>query len=1768
MNRLRRQAIAAIIFLGSVLILISSRLIIEHMHRVVVAAPALMQIKNVDPNNDTELIRNAINHYLTDNSLRSPPNYLPYEVEHIKIEDDWAIANLVSFLERSPEHGAPPDVKFVISNKVQGSWNVYIEGTIEYEQVASYVPESMQWVAKRSNMVRAADITSITRSVPALPYAPGKAWRFNQGPNPDHYLPESIDFGVDPRGQSGPVHAMDSGRIIQAHSTCLTVERQSDSLQMFYQHIRGSDVQHWKLGDSVTIYDLLGMTTIDSGCKGTTSGHHVHITFQENGKQIDIMGFRINGWTVGGQKIQGQSTLTKENRTVYDDRGDTIFHEPPRFPLKLKVLDTNGLGISSAVIMTELPNVASLNADIANYGAGIYYLFDLPVDNLIRIVATSQDGTQQGEAIVKLRKYSTTEVIVRFGFKYDYTQQQCTNLDTSTILATRNALLDECQAPIDETIPKPPIPPDTDIPASDLTCGKSLFGVVLFSDRNYQGRCIHLLEGKYNLADYNLDNSVSSIRINGNYQVDLYEDPNQSGRRDELHKSDPNLDIRSLGEQYSSVRIRAKDKESNCKDDDKDGVYFYSQENFTGNCHYATGDIQDFGKTSIGNNNVASVRIVGDWRVNLYRSQNFKERGCGFGDDQGDMSECVGMHKNASSARIRKDEPEETPVPDCPAPQLLGPENGSVTGNRTITLVWTSVACPKTDSNDNYQVRISTSPNMDGGAALVDDRVVAGTQDAFSFDAKWENQNLYWSVRVANPQAGAAWATPRHFTVKQNEAPIIVMTAANDVPISEDQQSIWDSRTDWTFTGTASDSDGAVDHVEADCFGATCGGVGFPAQGTTNWSYQRSNVTGKHHISLYAVDDDGARSNGENVHAVNLWVDQARPETGIVLNNTSNPASWPAWFTGPVVVQLAAHDKGSGEGRYQATAGSKEIRYRLNGGEWTSESGSQLFVEIGDEGEHTLEYYAVDNVDNTEAVRSRSIRIDYTPPAPPQNVIEASGVVSGAWQSSQQAPTFHWDAATDSGSGVSDYQFYLGINPEGEGYASFKAGDLLSWTPRPNGVRTGTYYLRGRTRDAAGNWSLWSTLFVFRYDGAAPLNPTDVVHGAEGVGNGQWQKVTSKADFTWSAPTDDDGAAIARYYVYWGTEPNGISDTFVTEPRYQNDASACPADAACTVYLRLRSEDVGGEKAAAWTTVFVLRYDNVPPVVDFTINNGASRSNSVRVLLNINDQDVGSGAKEMSLSANGTNWSSWQPFTKAHIDNIAGIEGETTAFFVKTRDGSGLESAPVSRSITFELGDREMRSESYIMSNSTVAAGSSSQASQSYRGHSTVGESFVAPTMQSQQYLLLGGYEAIESTQLSAPGPITLPSPATCEGSPVVVNDGAGFTNEAAVTLKLCWLDAQEMRISNSVGFGRATWQPYRSELGWTLDLDGSSLRRHFVHVEFRDGDMNVYGIYSGSIYYDAQAPDVGAPIVGDSLPDNPNVVRAANVSGASAEELTLVGPQGTEIYVDIRDDSGRTLYAQISEQADFADAAWEPTDGVLFWQPAGEDGEKTLHIRLRDEVGNVSPTRTARYLQDTTPPQGGIGLHPYVVGPDTDSVEVYLAANDLTSGVREMRISTDPLLLLGEVWRPYTTTLTIPAYMPLQGKLTLYVQYRDSALNVSDVVSDTYRVDLDPPTVQASAAAGPADKMTRQLTVLSADGLSRAEKVFLSNDSSMRDAEERPYAPEITWSFDERRVVWVQIEDSVGNRSEAVPVTAEIGDESTSPNTDKSTYLPLIKRE
>ena len=1086
--------------------------------------------------------------------------------------------------------------------------------------------------------------------------------------------------------------------------------------------------------------------------------------------------------------------------------------------------------------------------------------------------------------------------------------------------------------------------------------------------------------------------------------------------------------------------------------------------------------------------------------------------------------------------------------------------------------------------HNGFTFRIKTVPDMESGGETVIDTGEGSTQRTVTFDSQWDNRDLYWSVRAANAPGGASWAPARTFRI--SSPPSISFNTANGNSFPSGRIESRD-RT-WTFQGTASDPEGQLDRIEFRCSGDNCGSG--PSQTTgTNWSLTRTDVAGRNDVYLVAYDNTGNTATSRHL---DLNVDLAQPSTW---HNLAGTLGQNGWYVSPVEVRLHADDGSTGNAR----VGVQEVRYRLDGGSWQTRSGADVSFTVSADGNHTVEYYAVDRVGNTEGQRQAAFKIDRTPPTAPGAATETHGVVSGQWQRNSNDPAFTWGPASDATSGVSHY--HVKWSNLADTWITAPAYD-------PPAVPTGEHQLHVVARDAAGNVGPEGPVFTFRYDGTPPHAPE--VQNNDNVASGVWTNTVRTANFSWPVP-HDEGSGIAGYNVYWGPDPAGTSSTLRTGNTFVNTTPICAADRAATYYLRVRSQDNVGWQSG-WVA-YALAYDGAPPTARLIANYGMDVANQTNIHLDIVANDEGSGVTRMRLSNDARTWSDWMDVAAETYWEIPAIGRRSHAIYLQVVDGAGNVSDVVSDSVYLDVNRSHPRSERFWLWDEMMPAGGAVASSARYRLRTSVGQPLDSPRSTSSSYILRSGFQAgalaaptqtptyttysqigyviasggaptptlrsahyrmygtlgqpahvrtiasahyiIRSgfwggagTDVEPPAPPLPPPPPPpeCEFYSLSINDGAPFTNRPDVTLNLCGPDPVEVMLSNAPGFSGATWQPYTQTVSWTLAISGPSVQSRFIYARFRDSTGAVHGDFIDDIIYDPNVP------AGEAVFDPADMLPGMVLQG-SAQALQVVSEDSTELFISAADDSSGLAEMQVSLASDFAGAAWGPYSAIV---PVTftEDGEQTVYVRIRDHSGNVSEPSSDSLIVDTTPPIGAASVVEGVVGPRAISVTVALPAIDNATGVSQVRISARQSFS-DTLWQPYVPQVAVPISYTGESQPVLYVQFRDGAGNASQVYSTTYLVDTVPPMLYVQVASGAS--LTRTVTILAYDELADLGQMWLSNDPLMIDGvATMPYTPTVTWAFDERRVVWVQLADSVGNVGEPYPAYA---------GEWKFVYLPLV---
>ncbi len=338
-------------------------------------------------------------------------------------------------------------------------------------------------------------------------------------------------------------------------------------------------------------------------------------------------------------------------------------------------------------------------------------------------------------------------------------------------------------------------------------------------------------------------------------------------------------------------------------------------------------------------------------------------------------------------------------------------------------------------------------------------------------------------------------------------------------------------------------------------------------------------------IELYNTDVAG--NTGTTVTRV-FSIDRTPPTTVI-----NSPVSG-AWKSADFVADVTNADNVGGSGLatcyYHVLSNSVET---YPWGTYTCSTDPTITVGAGndcrDQGTDicTIEFYAIDVAGNTGNTASSTISIDWTPPT-----VTINSPAASTWESAD----FVVDV-TNADVGVGLDQCYYRIVSN--------SVETLAWTSYacatdPTAAVGASAYCDYEDTDAcsvefyntdlAGNLSATATR-LFSIDWEAPDNPATVNGWADNT------KATAISDggsyeglhpyFEWATPNDNPVApansGLDGYYVYFGTDPNGVPTAFQTAATY----TASTVDCNQWHYLRIRTRDKSNpNNISAAVTIF------------------------------------------------------------------------------------------------------------------------------------------------------------------------------------------------------------------------------------------------------------------------------------------------------------------------------------------------------------------------------------------------------------------------------------------------------------------------------------------------------------------------------------------------------------------------------------------------------
>ena len=394
---------------------------------------------------------------------------------------------------------------------------------------------------------------------------------------------------------------------------------------------------------------------------------------------------------------------------------------------------------------------------------------------------------------------------------------------------------------------------------------------------------------------------------------------------------------------------------------------------------------------------------------------------------------------------------------------------------------------------------------------------------------------------------------------------------------------------------------------------------------------------GSHRLYLWLRDGAGnADYTTAPVQGPLLHYDATAPATGISLDGNLGSNGW---YRSPVNATLSATDGASGV---------SALRYRVGGvGNWQLTANTTVTLSFSEAGIYLVEYYAEDVAGNEEAVKTRTVKVDFTAPVPSEvKVTPANGSPINSFR-------LEWPPIVDL-SGVAGAYVRFGSPPSGPADGTFYEGAQAVEGVKAPGEGRHTAYVW--LMDAAGNADPETAVVkpdAVCYDVTPPvtvITPT-VPSGLNG-----WY--VEPVTFAASATDEASGVREIRHQVDGGAW--GSADPFVFGE-----------DGLHTIRISA-IDNAGNVEDPAHT--YEVAVDRTPPQAAFSRLSSIQSDPSIELNWSGEDAANGSGLVSYDVEVRDGYDAAWEDLlqettlTTAHFD---GQRGHTYFFQVFARDRAG-----------------------------------------------------------------------------------------------------------------------------------------------------------------------------------------------------------------------------------------------------------------------------------------------------------------------------------------------------------------------------------------------------------------------------------------------------------------------------------------------------------------
>jgi hypothetical protein len=358
------------------------------------------------------------------------------------------------------------------------------------------------------------------------------------------------------------------------------------------------------------------------------------------------------------------------------------------------------------------------------------------------------------------------------------------------------------------------------------------------------------------------------------------------------------------------------------------------------------------------------------------------------------------------------------------------------------------------------------------------------------------------------------------------------------------------------------------------------------------------------------------------------------------------------------------------------------------------------------------------------------------------------------------------------------------------------------------------------------------------------------------------------------------------------------------------------------------------------------------------------------------------------------------------------------------------------------------------------------------------------------------------------------------QGFVKIMSENQSQAKNQNVKLELKAEGAIEMLISNDFALRGAKWEVYQPEKEWTLtSQDGVKM----VFVKFKDKVGNMSAIAYDKIGLDTQAPKNGKVQINGGAKFCTNVSKLVTLK-LSANEATQM---------------------MIANDQQFTDAKWQKYEPYLYnWRLEGEDGEKAVFVKFKDNAGNETEPVTATTMLDRQEPVGEevlINNGDICTNNPNNRVKLTLRAE----GATEMAFSYNSYFNAAK-WEPYKDSKDYVLVGGKDGQKTVYVKFRDEAGNESSTAKAAIMHDTEAP-YSGILKINNGKTLTNETSVRLTCNAKSAEFMAVANTDNFDGVVWEPYNTNKPWSLTEGpglKTVYVKFKDGCGNISAPIKQT------------------------